>query len=103
MSDAGEQGPRNHCGGVLGYTTYRVVEFTCLSVYSASFCSVIASERARLVSKMVLIAGGGPVPLVGVDSCDVFCLPTPVLSCIKPVFLSVYERQVATDRVLLYL
>lgn len=61
--------------------------------YGASFCSVIASERARLVSKMVLIAGGGPVPLVGVDSCDVFCLPTPVLSCIKPVFLSVYERR----------
>ena len=41
---------------------------------------------------MVLIAGGGPVPLVGVGSCDVFCLPTPLLSCIKPLFLSVYER-----------
>lgn len=53
---------------------------------------MIACERARLVSKMVLIAGGGPVPLVGVSSCDVFCLPTPLLSCIKPVFLSVYER-----------
>lgn len=61
--------------------------------YGASFCCVIASERARLVSKMVLIAGGGPVPLVGNKSCDVFCLPTPVLSCIKPVFLNVYERR----------
>lgn len=66
--------------------------FYLLSVYRASFCAVIACERARLVSKMVLIAGGGPVPLVGVTSCDVFCLPAPMLSCIKPVFLSVYER-----------
>lgn len=61
--------------------------------YGSSFCAVIACERARLVSKMVLIAGGGPVPLVGVGSCDVFCLPTPLLSCIKPVFLSMYERR----------
>lgn len=61
--------------------------------YGASFCSVIASERPCLVSKMVLIAGGGPVPLVGIHPCDVFCLPTPVLYCIRPMFLSVYERR----------
>lgn len=61
--------------------------------YGASFCAVIACERARLVSKMVLISGGGPTPLVGVGTCDMFCLPTLLLSCIKPVFLSVYERR----------
>lgn len=64
----------------------------------ASFCAVIACERARLVSKMVLISGGGPTPLVGVGTCDVFCLPTLLLSCIKPVFLSVYERLVLQNK-----
>lgn len=64
----------------------------------ASFCAVIACERARLVSKMVLISGGGPTPLVGVGACDVFCLPTLLLSCIKPVFLSVYERLVLQNK-----
>ena len=65
----------------------------------ASFCAVIACERARLVSKMVLISGGGPTPLVGVGTCDVFCLPTLLLSCIKPVFLSVYERLVLQNNI----
>lgn len=65
--------------------------------YGASFCSVIASERDSLVSKMVLIAGGAPVPLVGTGPCDLFCLPTPVLYCIKPFCLGVFERR-AYDR-----
>ena len=60
--------------------------------HRASFCSVIASERDSLVSKMVLIAGGAPVPLVGTGPCDLLCLPTPVLYCIKPFCLGVFER-----------
>jgi len=41
---------------------------------------------------MVLIAGGAPVPLVGTGPCDLLCLPTPVLYCIKPFCLGVFER-----------
>lgn len=49
--------------------------------YGSSFATLIAKERENLVTKLVLISGGGPTPL-GPQS-GVFQLPVPIMSCFK--------------------
>ena len=60
---------------------------------SSSFCTVIARERSRKVTKMILIAGGGPIPLEP-QSCQVFGLPQCIFCCIKPIMTNVFARWV---------
>ncbi|XP_071793975.1 protein ABHD8-like [Asterias amurensis] len=60
--------------------------------YGACFCAKIASERSRKVTKIVLISGGGPVSLQP-ELCQLFCLPSPVLTCIKPVIINGFVSQ----------
>ncbi|XP_022087016.1 protein ABHD8-like [Acanthaster planci] len=60
--------------------------------YGACFCAKIARERARKVTKVVLISGGGPVPLEP-EPCQLFCLPSFVLACIKPIIIRGFVSQ----------
>ncbi|XP_028399110.1 protein ABHD8-like [Dendronephthya gigantea] len=59
--------------------------------YGCSFCTKIASERPRQVSKMILISGGGPVPLIP-QPCQLFCLPSLILACLKPFVVWSFRR-----------
>ncbi|EDO37216.1 predicted protein, partial [Nematostella vectensis] len=65
--------------------------------YGSSFCSLVSAQRTRLVSKVVLIAGGGPIPLRP-ESCHFFCLPVPVIALFKPLLLCSFERSAFYDR-----
>ncbi|PIK56716.1 putative abhydrolase domain-containing protein 8 [Apostichopus japonicus] len=60
--------------------------------YGSSFCTVIARERERKVTKMVLLSGGGPVSL-DPQVCNIFCLPSCVLACLKPLLTDAFRRQ----------
>lgn len=60
--------------------------------YGASFCTIIARERERKVTKMVLLSGGGPLPLEP-QTCNIFCLPSCVLACLKPLLTDAFLRQ----------
>ncbi|XP_072016795.1 protein ABHD8-like [Amphiura filiformis] len=60
--------------------------------YGSSFCTKISKERSRKVTKMILISGGGPVPLEP-QTCQVFGLPACVLWCIKPAITDIFERR----------
>lgn len=63
-----------------------------LSVFPrSSFCTVIARERERKVTKMVLLSGGGPVSL-DPQVCNIFCLPSCVLACLKPLLTDAFRR-----------
>lgn len=59
--------------------------------YGCSFCTMIASKRPRQVSKMVLVSGGGPVPLHP-QPCHLFCLPSCILACLKPFVVWTFRR-----------
>ncbi|XP_071511380.1 protein ABHD8-like [Diadema antillarum] len=60
--------------------------------YGGSFCTLIARERSRRVTKLVLISNGGPIPL-SPDTCHLFCLPSCFLGCIKPIINRRFARQ----------
>ncbi|XP_041464783.1 protein ABHD8-like [Lytechinus variegatus] len=60
--------------------------------YGGSFCTLIAKERSRKVTKVVLISNGGPIPL-SPEPCHLFCLPSCCLACIKPIINRTFARQ----------
>lgn len=60
--------------------------------YGGSFCTLIAKERSRKVTKLVLISNGGPIPL-SPEPCQLFCLPACCLACIKPLINRTFARQ----------
>nr|XP_054756151.1 protein ABHD8-like [Lytechinus pictus] len=60
--------------------------------YGGSFCTLIAKERSRKVTKVVLISNGGPIPL-SPEPCHLFCLPSFCLACIKPIINRTFARQ----------
>lgn len=59
--------------------------------YGCSFCTMIAAQRPRQVSKMILVSGGGPVPLYP-QPCQLFCLPSCILACLKPFVVWSFRR-----------
>ena len=59
--------------------------------YGTSFCALLSTERRSLVSKIVMISGGGPTSLMP-DTCSAFCLPMPLFFMIQPVLLGVFRR-----------
>nr|XP_006814203.1 PREDICTED: uncharacterized protein LOC100377514 [Saccoglossus kowalevskii] len=63
--------------------------------YGASFCTKIAKERYLKVTKLILISGGGPLPLYP-ESCHVFCLPSCILACIQSCLLDRFTGQAFT-------
>ena len=58
--------------------------------YGASFVTLIASERKRAVSKVVLISGGPPTSLKP-ERLSVFCLPLPIFYPLKPLVVHKYR------------
>ena len=58
--------------------------------YGASFATLIASERKRAVSKVVLISGGPPTSLRP-ERMSVFCLPLPIFGALKPLVVYRYR------------
>ena len=58
--------------------------------YGASFVTLIASERKRAVSKIVLISGGPPTALKP-ERFSVFCLPLPIFVPLKPLIVKKYR------------
>lgn len=59
--------------------------------YGTSFCVLLSAERKNLVSKVVLISGGGPTALLP-DKCSAFCLPFPIFSLMLPILLKIFRR-----------
>ena len=59
--------------------------------YGTSFCALLSSERRNLISKIVLISGGGPTSLMP-DKCSAFCLPMPVFYLIQPLLVKLFRR-----------
>lgn len=59
--------------------------------YGTSLCSVVCTERRTKVLKVVLISGGGPYAL-SPETFSLFSLPTPILSCIRPIILKIFRN-----------
>jgi len=57
--------------------------------YGTSFCILLSNERENLVSKMVLIAGGGPTTLRP-DNCSVFSLPKLLFYLVQPGLVRIF-------------
>lgn len=60
--------------------------------YGTSFCILLSNERCNLVSKMILLSGGGPTTLLP-DKCSVFSLPKHVFCLIQPLLLRLFRRR----------
>ncbi|ESO87579.1 hypothetical protein LOTGIDRAFT_75209, partial [Lottia gigantea] len=58
--------------------------------YGCSFAAFLARNRTRRVTKLVMISGGGPIPLA--PQTNVFSLPVSILSCLRPCVQCKYER-----------
>ncbi|XP_071170872.1 uncharacterized protein [Mytilus edulis] len=58
--------------------------------YGCAFASVIARERRKWVSKLVLVSGGGPTPLA--PQPGVFSLPLCLLACCRPCLNRGFQR-----------
>ncbi|CAC5377514.1 ABHD8 [Mytilus coruscus] len=58
--------------------------------YGCAFASVIATERRKWVSKLVLVSGGGPTPLA--PQPGVFSLPLCLLACCRPCLNRGFQR-----------
>lgn len=59
--------------------------------YGSSFCTVISKQRGHLISKLILISGGGPIPLQP-QSCHLFGMPVCLLGCLQPCLLCTFRR-----------
>lgn len=57
---------------------------------SCAFATVLARQRAKRVTKLILVSGGGPVPLA--PQPGVFSLPICILACIKPCISCLFTR-----------
>ncbi|XP_070542260.1 protein ABHD8-like [Ptychodera flava] len=60
--------------------------------YGASFTAKIATERRSVVRKLIMISGGGPLPLKPA-LCHVFCLPSCLLECCRSRLQDSFFRQ----------
>ncbi|XP_062620918.1 uncharacterized protein LOC134282531 [Saccostrea cucullata] len=58
--------------------------------YGCAFATVLARQRAKRVTKLILVSGGGPVPLA--PQPGVFSLPSCILACIKPCISCLFTR-----------
>ncbi|XP_048735832.1 uncharacterized protein LOC125651303 [Ostrea edulis] len=58
--------------------------------YGCAFATVLARQRAKRVTKLILVSGGGPVPLA--PQPGVFSLPICILACIKPCISCLFTR-----------
>ncbi|KAK3098492.1 hypothetical protein FSP39_020023 [Pinctada imbricata] len=58
--------------------------------YGCAFATVLARRRTRRVSKLVLVSGGGPVPLA--PQAGIFSLPLCMLYCIRPCIMCTFRR-----------
>lgn len=54
------------------------------------FAAVLARQRPRLVSRLIMISGGGPTPLA--PQTGVFSLPNPILTCIRPILTRIFDK-----------
>lgn len=59
-------------------------------IFSTSFATVLARKRAKWVSKLIMINGGGPTPLA--PQPGVFQWPLCVLACFKPILVCGFHK-----------
>lgn len=62
------------------------------------FTAVLARQRPHLVSRLILISGGGPTPLA--PQTGIFSLPTPVLTCCQPILNRIFNKFAYDDPLL---
>lgn len=59
-------------------------------LFRCAFATVLARQRAKRVTKLILVSGGGPVPLA--PQPGVFSLPLCMLACMKPCITCLFTR-----------
>ncbi|CAE1309495.1 ABHD8 [Acanthosepion pharaonis] len=58
--------------------------------YGCAFTTVLARERARRVWRLIMISGGGPIPLA--PEIGIFAFPLWFVSCVRPCLDQVFEK-----------